>query len=277
MGSVEQLQCLLFPALISLFLALHVSATSNISLPGCPDKCGNMPIPYPFGIGTSCFRDGFEITCNQSTNPPRVVLWSEQENNIELTKINITSGEAYANNKGISYKCYNGRSFEGHLANFTLKYHRAFLFSNKQNKFIVIGCSAFAYFSAVRVSSELRDYWSGCLSYCLSLNDTTGNGGRCNCSGCCTSTIAAGLDEYHVMWGFEVDFPLEFNPCSYAVLMDENWYKFSIQDLRGLNFYERNYKIGVPVVIDWAIGDANATCRNGVEKSPNPACRSNHI
>ncbi|KAM0845188.1 hypothetical protein ACQ4PT_056554 [Festuca glaucescens] len=34
--------------------------------PDCPDKCGDMDIPFPFGIGHGCFRDGFEVLCNNS-------------------------------------------------------------------------------------------------------------------------------------------------------------------------------------------------------------------
>uniref|UniRef100_A0ACD5ZGG0 Uncharacterized protein n=1 Tax=Avena sativa TaxID=4498 RepID=A0ACD5ZGG0_AVESA len=42
--------------------------------PGCVDRCGNMSIPFPFGIGSGCFRDGFEISCDRSFDPPRVFL-----------------------------------------------------------------------------------------------------------------------------------------------------------------------------------------------------------
>ncbi|CAL5078776.1 unnamed protein product [Urochloa decumbens] len=45
-----------------------------ITLPGCPEKCGDISIPFPFGMTPGCFREGFEVTCNYSFQPPRVFL-----------------------------------------------------------------------------------------------------------------------------------------------------------------------------------------------------------
>ncbi|CAB4276610.1 unnamed protein product [Prunus armeniaca] len=38
----------------------------------CTPKCGNIDIPYPFGIGSGCyFGPRFEITCDQSMMGPQ--------------------------------------------------------------------------------------------------------------------------------------------------------------------------------------------------------------
>lgn len=47
-----------------------ITKGANITKPGCPKKCGNLTVPYPFGIGlgSGCAIDpSFEIGCNTST------------------------------------------------------------------------------------------------------------------------------------------------------------------------------------------------------------------
>lgn len=42
----------------------------------CPKTCGDVNISYPYGIGDRCFRlgGGFELTCDDTTNPPKLFL-----------------------------------------------------------------------------------------------------------------------------------------------------------------------------------------------------------
>jgi hypothetical protein len=36
-----------------------MAAAVPVALPGCADACGNITVPYPLGVGKSCFRVGF--------------------------------------------------------------------------------------------------------------------------------------------------------------------------------------------------------------------------
>uniref|UniRef100_J3LWP2 Protein kinase domain-containing protein n=2 Tax=Oryza brachyantha TaxID=4533 RepID=J3LWP2_ORYBR len=50
---------------------VHAAAT----LGGCPQSCGNLTFEYPFGIGSSCFRDpDFNLTCDNTATSPRLFL-----------------------------------------------------------------------------------------------------------------------------------------------------------------------------------------------------------
>ena len=48
-----------------------------ISLPGCPENCGDVRVPYSFGIGQGCFHDGFNLTCDKTPHPPKLFLGME--------------------------------------------------------------------------------------------------------------------------------------------------------------------------------------------------------
>ena len=55
--------------LTQLVLFLQFKCTesaSTIALPDCPESCGGIPIPYPFGIGQKCSPSlYFNVTCDQ--------------------------------------------------------------------------------------------------------------------------------------------------------------------------------------------------------------------
>uniref|UniRef100_A0A6J0PF54 Wall-associated receptor kinase 3-like n=1 Tax=Elaeis guineensis var. tenera TaxID=51953 RepID=A0A6J0PF54_ELAGV len=93
--------------------------------------------------------------------------------------------------------------------------------------------------------------------------------------GCCQTSIPKGINYYDV--GFDDEFNnswvWEFNPCSYAVLADADWFKFSTAYITTRELNETNGG-RAPMVLDWAIG--NQTCEVAQRNTTSYACFSKH-
>uniref|UniRef100_A0A0D9ZIQ9 Wall-associated receptor kinase galacturonan-binding domain-containing protein n=1 Tax=Oryza glumipatula TaxID=40148 RepID=A0A0D9ZIQ9_9ORYZ len=100
------------------------SLPSAATLAGCQRSCGNLTIDYPFGIGSShCFRQpDFELICNNTTQPPRLLF---KNGTTEIIDSPSTAYFSVAFSRSISVKAnvsvYN-MSWDAPGKSFTLEY-----------------------------------------------------------------------------------------------------------------------------------------------------------
>ncbi|CAN6352392.1 unnamed protein product [Urochloa humidicola] len=266
--------------LITTISVTTMSATSSglaIALPGCPDKCGNIPIPYPFGIGAGCAATGlnryFTVSCNETLQPPRPTVGDPGET-AEVIDISLERGEIRLYGP-VSYNCFtsNTTMSDNYTAGYGLE-STPFIPSTTRNRFTVIGCNTLGIIGGY-MHSNPDLYVAGCYSYCQDINSTF-DGAPCTGMGCCETTISSNLTNFAGVFVINQSSVWNFNPCFYSMLVEVGWYSFRKQDLVGhLGFVNGRAKRGVPVIIDWAI--RNSSCPKDGEKAPKDyACVSSN-
>ena len=238
------------------------TASAQTISPDCQATCGDVSIPYPFGTRESCYLNGnYLITCNDTFSPPKPFL---RTGNIEVLNISL-AGHYLRVLTTIGSDCYNETGQSGRFnAQVTLS---RFPFSNTRNKFTAIGCDTFA---IIRNGMNGQTISTGCLSMCDTIQSVTN--GSCSGIGCCQTSIPKGLLNYNVtVTSFSNHSEiLDFNPCSYTFLVEEDSFNFSSADL-----IDNQNRSRVPTVLDWAVG--NQTCEEAKKNTTSFACQGNSV
>uniref|UniRef100_A0A6N2JWX6 Protein kinase domain-containing protein n=1 Tax=Salix viminalis TaxID=40686 RepID=A0A6N2JWX6_SALVM len=79
-----------FLPLTLMFQPATAQSPPGLAKPNCPDRCGNISIPYPFGIGKDCYmEESFDVECDETSTPPRAFL---RRIDMELENITLTGG-----------------------------------------------------------------------------------------------------------------------------------------------------------------------------------------
>ncbi|KAL8159703.1 LOW QUALITY PROTEIN: hypothetical protein V2J09_001240 [Rumex salicifolius] len=253
---------MVFPwMLIASLLFVLVRAQSNsISLPGCPQRCGNVTIPYPFGTKPGCYLDeNFFIYCDtKNSDPPKAFY---QNTSINITEIMFTDGQMRIWSD-IAHQCYtkNG-SLLAKESNKNLKLTLTkFPISYSKNKFVVVGCYVYAFFTS------FPSAFTGCSASCT--NSASIINGSCTGFGCCQMSIPKmTLGTNITLRSFTNRAPLS-SSCSYAFVVENTAYTFNT-----LNFVNGPSKLGnLPVILDWMIG--NQTCEEAKKDVERYACKA---
>ncbi|XBH74456.1 hypothetical protein VPH35_101400 [Triticum aestivum] len=262
--------CISLPAMAA---AAGVSSDRSMSLPGCPDKCGDVLIPYPFGIGEDCAAASrnsyFNLICNSTIDPPRPMA-GPPEAVAEVADISLEHGEMRVLSP-VSHICFKSNTtFTKFTGGYRLQ-DSPFLPSPSRNHFTVIGCNTMGLIGGQKGTAN--QYVAGCYSYCDGVNNTS-DGAPCAGMGCCESAIPANLTTFEIIFATNQSQVWGFNPCFYAMIAEVGWYNFRQQDLVGnLGFIKDRAGRGAPSIADWAI--RNGLCPEEGKNAPNDyACIS---
>lgn len=255
------IKCLVIVVVLS-----SLTGAYEIAKPGCPDECGGVKIPFPFGFGSPhCYLNGtssldflnhtYLIKCDHTTNPPTPFLADRNGSyKIKLLSINVEDHSLRVSS-GVAFECYNITSITDNNS-YNLPDIWPWNISATRNRFTAIGCDTTA-----RVWDYLVEETGdsiGCITYCDSLEDMESRNATCSGRGCCQTPIFNIMQEPAISVGsfFNHSRVYDFNPCSYAFVGEVGSYEFSKASLT-LSANDIA-KIRVPVVYDWSIAFFNS-------------------
>uniref|UniRef100_A0A0E0LQ78 Protein kinase domain-containing protein n=1 Tax=Oryza punctata TaxID=4537 RepID=A0A0E0LQ78_ORYPU len=255
---------LLFLATILLLgtIKITMASRSRMAKPGCRETCGNLTIPFPFGIGDGCFYShGFDVSCEDGRT-----YMHNSTSQMEIYNISLFTGQVSVSSL-IASECYNtsGR-IEGGWASASTA--ALFTISSKANKLTAIGCNTLAFLKGYNE----QVVGAGCFSMCLD-NRSVDSSGQCSGMGYCQTSIAPNLTSFNVTFDsrFNNSQMLDFNPCSYGFVAEQDWFKFEATYLEGNKLTEK-FNDGVPAVLDWVVG--YESCEEAQKNRSSYACVS---
>ncbi|XP_061958510.1 wall-associated receptor kinase-like 8 [Populus nigra] len=200
-----------------MIVAAVTGATANPDVrDGCQERCGDVIVPYPFGIGERrcAMNENFFLNCT-STDDGHHELWLGENmpaRNISLLNGTITVGIF------TSFDCYEKSGRQSQLFNRSISLGPAYTFSDSRNMFTAVGCDTISV-----VTNKEETSGVGCLSLCT-VNANMSKNNPCSGSGCCQTSIPKGLKSLNITIGSNDNhmYVSEFNPCGFAFLEDKD-------------------------------------------------------
>jgi len=254
-SAVSAAVLLLLPAAAAVAAPAAATAGSH-----CTSKCGNISIPYPFGVEPGCFLPGFDVTCSADD---RLLL----HNISEIFDINLANGtvDIYVRSVVQSMpldpqtQCGSGNYLTGTWVAVGLGIDGGpYALSATRNKLVVVGCDV-----QVLLMGLDEDIVSTCAAFCSPVAKNLYMVASPDCSGvgCCQAPIPAGLDVYLLQFR-------RFNGSwsgSQATVY--------IVDAERLSSYRMDemQASALPAVLEWVV--SNSTCQSN---STAPECRSSN-
>ncbi|KAL6615438.1 hypothetical protein ACP70R_037708 [Stipagrostis hirtigluma subsp. patula] len=244
-------------------LSLQLLAADEIGLPNCPTSCGNISVPYPFGFSPRCHLPGFNLTCDASSTPPRLLLG---DGSLEVARIDVNAGDLHVRSAAVNISglVAAGKSpASGTWGG--LGRGSPFHVAPGKNELILTGCDVLARLSAGGGDRTIN----GCASFCHARDvvanrsegpfpEHAGDGKKCVGVRCCQATIPVPASSYAVVveridGAAAAPVPDAVLPVS-VLIAKEGWFDRGVGSL-GM-FHRQLASASVPLLLHWVINSS---------------------
>ncbi|ONI11231.1 hypothetical protein PRUPE_4G094100 [Prunus persica] len=266
----------LMPLSLLIAQAAAITEGPQSAHPNCPYHCGNLTIPYPFGMGEACYlRPEFNITCDQSTQPPSA-YWMGGMNRI--TNFSVADGELQIM-LDVAMDCYDDSGEETVDIFTSLELPPPYCMSHTRNNFTTVGCDTIGTFLGERSGDggpkKEKFEVGNSVTMC---DDILGDALPDSCSGigCSQASIPGGLRNISTFLqsltvgnrtGIDNPWYAKY-PCSYAFIVEQGNFSFN----PNTTFQELNNSRQLPAVLNWAV--EGESC-HAAQQNHNFPCKEN--
>ncbi|GMN55020.1 hypothetical protein TIFTF001_024149 [Ficus carica] len=219
--------------LLTIWLLVKIAASVEppMAKPNCTASCGDVKIPFPFGIETGCYVDeSFQVVCTENNTVPLL-----KSTKLEVMEISV-DGTLKVKNPITFWNCSSKLVQNRQSPNLE---GSPFAFSQK-NRLTAVGCGAIALMK-LDVSTI-----GGCLSICPNHNEAINK--SCNGIGCCQTTISPSVTAFNT--SFDTIKAEQMKDCKIAFLADQDWFTSPSVDISDIVNFRLDY---VPVVLQWEL------------------------
>ncbi|CAL4989051.1 unnamed protein product [Urochloa decumbens] len=252
-------------------MSAMAAAPAQVGLPNCSTTCGGVRVPYPFGFGPPhCYWPGFNLTCDTSRKPPRLLL--DSDGTLQVVDISLPDSTV----RVIHPTIIGSYTYDVLPPDIDETYTLS-----TRNEIILFACDTKEYMFNIPKN--------GCFSTCSWPGPvpvpTQTHGGYCTGhDGCCHAPIPAGslpktVDANDRMW------------WPYALISEEGlidkWYTIlnkMTKKQQQMGISTPNYVLASPIVLRWEVkqgfsapDDNSGQCPGGVAshlcKSKDSNCR----
>ncbi|CAN6250431.1 unnamed protein product [Urochloa humidicola] len=225
------------------FQLLMTAQEARVALPGCPESCGKVQVPYPFGIGDGCFYEGFNLTCDETKEPAMLLL----ADGMEVYEISLEDGTVSVSSKIL---LSNSTEFNGTWSGPAAA--GPFMLSLTYNLFIALGCNILARL----IPNGLENFNSTCVAMCMDNFRDYNSDSVCSGLGSCRAPIMEQATSYFIevtevvlQKSMRTD-SSENTGNRAAFIVDKAWFSTYGVEIN-LNTSNRFVLQTVPVVLEW--------------------------